>query len=152
MVCCALESRAPLDCLECDSHSMINISEGFDFGGTSNGLKGFLESFLAGNWSPFAAASDHKPSSPDSLHVRIFDRISDQLRAINVETSVSGLCVLQGGFESLIGAGFVHFIRSVFLRLDRRRWAELNPSLGYRQQEIAFFSTFFKRLKNQRKP
>jgi len=28
----------------------------------------------------------------------------------------------------------------------------LNPSLGYRQQEIAFFSTFFKRLKNQRKP
>jgi hypothetical protein len=38
---------------------------------------------------------------------------------------------------------------SFLRRLDRRRWRELNPSVGYLQQKS---STFFKSLKNQRKP
>jgi hypothetical protein len=40
-----------------------------------------------------------------------------------------------------------HRIRSVFLRLDRRRWRELNPTLGSPQQKTATFFTSSKKAR-----
>jgi hypothetical protein len=47
--------------------------------------------------------------------------------------------------------GAVHFIRSVSRGLIAFDGDTLNPSLGYRQQEIAFFFNFFQEFEKPAK-